>query len=240
MGIRKNRRNRFGFDPEETCTICHMDFEVDDLISAPFTCGHRFHTDCITRWMNLSRDRELPPTCPMCRNMNLVNVPVPMVNNNNQQPGFINGYQMEEDVQEPIEWDDNYDERPDDRPEIPGRYNPGLGVDVIRQRLTRAEREWINYYDEFNNYHTRGRRDRSRAQRERDERELYYIADVLRGIRTQINELGRNDNLQDVRRQLDFNNVGFGKKNKRNKTKSENTNLSLNFINNALKYLSKL
>lgn len=46
---------------EETnlCSICLEDISSDECYS--LNCDHRYHRDCITRWLHRN------PTCPMCR-----------------------------------------------------------------------------------------------------------------------------------------------------------------------------
>ncbi|KAK1278780.1 NEP1-interacting protein-like 1 [Acorus gramineus] len=58
------RYDRSGADEEEeeeeVCPVCLQNFVVgEEIKSTP--CGHRFHEECIFRWMESSR------TCPMCR-----------------------------------------------------------------------------------------------------------------------------------------------------------------------------
>ncbi|KAK1293478.1 NEP1-interacting protein 2 [Acorus calamus] len=55
------RYDRSGADEEEeVCPVCLQNFVVgEEIKSTP--CGHRFHGECIFRWMGRNR------TCPMCR-----------------------------------------------------------------------------------------------------------------------------------------------------------------------------
>ncbi|TQE09461.1 hypothetical protein C1H46_004954 [Malus baccata] len=49
---------------EETCSVCLVDFEEDDLVSQLGKCGHVFHVDCIERWIESSHF-----SCPICRSL---------------------------------------------------------------------------------------------------------------------------------------------------------------------------
>jgi hypothetical protein len=43
------------------CTICYDEFPSDEK-PVQFTCGHKFHRGCISKWLLLNN------TCPYCRN----------------------------------------------------------------------------------------------------------------------------------------------------------------------------
>jgi hypothetical protein len=45
----------------ETCTVCLDNFHLRDTVSLLPSCGHRFHRDCIAKWL-LERHR----VCPLC------------------------------------------------------------------------------------------------------------------------------------------------------------------------------
>ncbi|KAI4338158.1 hypothetical protein L6164_016502 [Bauhinia variegata] len=49
--------------PEEQCSICLDDYEVEMGICVSIPCSHHFHKDCIMKWLEESN------TCPMCRFM---------------------------------------------------------------------------------------------------------------------------------------------------------------------------
>ncbi|KAM1212037.1 hypothetical protein TB2_003568 [Malus domestica] len=49
---------------EETCSVCLVDFEEEDLVSQLGKCGHVFHVDCIERWIESSHF-----SCPICRSL---------------------------------------------------------------------------------------------------------------------------------------------------------------------------
>lgn len=44
---------------EEECSICYNELSQQDTYE--LTCNHKFHKDCITRWIRTN------PTCPLCR-----------------------------------------------------------------------------------------------------------------------------------------------------------------------------
>eukprot|EP00667_Euglena_gracilis_P013713 EG_transcript_14161 len=44
----------------KTCTVCQEDFRLGERATL-LTCGHLFHADCITPWLEKNR------TCPLCR-----------------------------------------------------------------------------------------------------------------------------------------------------------------------------
>ncbi|KAI4339296.1 hypothetical protein MLD38_024256 [Melastoma candidum] len=43
------------------CPICLVDCRKDDELQSLPDCNHRFHKECIDRWLRLH------PTCPICR-----------------------------------------------------------------------------------------------------------------------------------------------------------------------------
>lgn len=59
-----------GANADNMCPICFDKLErdivvIDDgtILGRPVVCGHKFHKDCIQRWMN----GKAAPTCPVCR-----------------------------------------------------------------------------------------------------------------------------------------------------------------------------
>ncbi|KAJ4847906.1 hypothetical protein Tsubulata_011734 [Turnera subulata] len=48
----------------ETCSICLVDLQSEDVVSRLPRCNHLFHTDCIRKW--IERDQF---TCPLCRSI---------------------------------------------------------------------------------------------------------------------------------------------------------------------------
>lgn len=48
-----------------SCSICCEDYAAGDVLRA-LPCGHRFHLECIDRWLLSSTDYSRPPACPMC------------------------------------------------------------------------------------------------------------------------------------------------------------------------------
>lgn len=47
-------------DENKACSICIVDFEIDDMISIT-NCNHIYHTDCIKEWGKYKNE------CPVCR-----------------------------------------------------------------------------------------------------------------------------------------------------------------------------
>ncbi|GAB4814091.1 hypothetical protein N2152v2_001137 [Parachlorella kessleri] len=48
-----------------SCPICVEDYASGDVLRA-LPCGHRFHLECIDKWLLSSTDYSRPPACPMC------------------------------------------------------------------------------------------------------------------------------------------------------------------------------
>jgi hypothetical protein len=46
----------------DSCMICLAKFEAGDELPC-LPCGHRFHLNCISRWL---AERPGQPTCPLC------------------------------------------------------------------------------------------------------------------------------------------------------------------------------
>ena len=55
-------------DDEETCSICLVEFEKEDVVSQLSKCGHVYHFRCIERWLDSNH-----VTCPLCRSSFLHN-----------------------------------------------------------------------------------------------------------------------------------------------------------------------
>ncbi|CAG2183573.1 unnamed protein product [Oppiella nova] len=47
------------FCAADKCCVCLREFVVNQVVA--LECGHKFHTDCITRWLRLNN------SCPVCR-----------------------------------------------------------------------------------------------------------------------------------------------------------------------------
>ena len=65
----KNRYKKGGNDDDDVCAICLDKLTSDDITE--LSCKHKFHKNCIERWLNASRiDSDGQPrlgTCPVCR-----------------------------------------------------------------------------------------------------------------------------------------------------------------------------
>lgn len=48
-----------------TCSICCDDFEVEDPVRV-LPCQHRYHLECIDKWLLSCTDFTRPPACPLC------------------------------------------------------------------------------------------------------------------------------------------------------------------------------
>ena len=61
-------RERERDSEDETCSICLMEFEGEDVVSQLSKCGHVFHMKCIEKWLDCNNF-----TCPLCRSSFLQN-----------------------------------------------------------------------------------------------------------------------------------------------------------------------
>jgi len=68
----------------EECIICLESIDnkqinnLDDIF--PKNCEHKnsFHTDCINKWIEDCNNKQIIPSCPLCRNnLNEVNLNIP-------------------------------------------------------------------------------------------------------------------------------------------------------------------
>ncbi|XP_050366382.1 RING-H2 finger protein ATL18-like [Argentina anserina] len=48
----------------ETCSVCLVEFEDEDVVSQLSKCTHVFHVDCLEKWMERNHF-----TCPLCRSL---------------------------------------------------------------------------------------------------------------------------------------------------------------------------
>ena len=246
---RRSKRSKFGvFDPttQTECAICTMDFENGDDISSPFACGHRFHRDCINAWINRRRANDLRPNCAICKSEVLVGVvPLAIQPAENMDPirddaFFAAGGLAVEDEEQNV-WED-YDSPPQ-RPDPVPRPNPGIPVQRRRQILMESRNEWVRYFNEFNLYNTLTRTNRSERRRQRDNTTLITTRDLVERLDQVLENLDNEGNNPDrnVRRRLsgEFERAGmeFGKRRTRSK---KGGNITLNYINRALKYLSTI
>jgi hypothetical protein len=221
-----------------------MDFETGDDISSPFACGHRFHRDCINAWINRRRANNLRPNCPICKSEVLVGVvPLAIQPAVNMDPirddaFFAAGGLAVEDEEQNV-WED-YDSPPQ-RPDPVPRPNPGIPVERRRQILMDSRNEWVRYFNEFNLYNTLTRTPRSDRRRQRDNTTLINTREMITNLDEVLENLDTPNNDRNVRRRLsgEFERAGnsFGKRRTRSKRRND---ISLNYINRALKYLSTI
>jgi E3 ubiquitin-protein ligase RNF38/44 len=47
------------------CAICCEDYASGDVLRA-LRCGHRFHCECLDRWLIQATDFSRPVACPLC------------------------------------------------------------------------------------------------------------------------------------------------------------------------------
>ncbi|KAL5562285.1 hypothetical protein UlMin_032032 [Ulmus minor] len=57
-----NSRGKTKGKVEESCSVCLVEFEKEDLVSQLSKCGHVFHMECIEKWLDCHHF-----TCPLCR-----------------------------------------------------------------------------------------------------------------------------------------------------------------------------
>lgn len=50
----------------EMCTICSDSYESEDVLRV-LKCDHRFHIECVDRWIITSTDFSKPVECPLCK-----------------------------------------------------------------------------------------------------------------------------------------------------------------------------
>ena len=249
----KQRSKSCDFNPvgQKNCVICIMEFEENSIITSPFACGHRFHRDCINAWINRRRANNLRPNCPNCKSEVLVEfIPHAIQPAENMDPirddaFFAAGGLAVEDEEQNV-WED-YDSPPQ-RPDPVPRPNPGIPAERRRQILMESRNEWVRYFNEFNLYNTLTRTPRSERQRQRDSTTLISTRDLIVNLDQVLENLdspnpeGSPNTDRNVRRRLsgEFERVGtsFGKRRMRSK-KSRN-DITLNYINRALKYLSTI
>jgi hypothetical protein len=54
---------------DQECAICLNPLLEDDACTPDNTCGHKFHEDCITCWVNKCIEKKQDVTCPLCRKL---------------------------------------------------------------------------------------------------------------------------------------------------------------------------
>ena len=48
-----------------SCTVCCDDYESGDALRV-LKCGHKYHVECIDKWLLSSTDYLRAPACPIC------------------------------------------------------------------------------------------------------------------------------------------------------------------------------
>ena len=48
-----------------TCPVCFEDYAPGDVLRV-LRCGHRFHLECVDRWVLGAATNNTRPSCPMC------------------------------------------------------------------------------------------------------------------------------------------------------------------------------
>eukprot|EP00891_Asterochloris_glomerata_P006545 jgi/Astpho2/6545/e_gw1.00099.52.1_t len=58
----------FGAGTSSTeCSICHEEYASEEDILRILKCGHRYHVECVDRWVLSSMNgTNREPACPMC------------------------------------------------------------------------------------------------------------------------------------------------------------------------------
>ncbi|KAL3143946.1 hypothetical protein ABBQ32_003760 [Trebouxia sp. C0010 RCD-2024] len=54
-----------GNSSSTSCTVCCDDYESGDALRV-LKCGHKYHVECIDKWLLSSTDYLRAPTCPIC------------------------------------------------------------------------------------------------------------------------------------------------------------------------------
>lgn len=58
----------YGGSSATSCGICCEDYEQGDAVRV-LPCKHRFHIECIDKWLYSLTDRSRPPACPLCNSV---------------------------------------------------------------------------------------------------------------------------------------------------------------------------
>lgn len=61
--VSQKLRNKFSVREKKDCSICLDNLYSEDTLKKPITlnCGHKFHPDCLYKWISKNH------TCPLCR-----------------------------------------------------------------------------------------------------------------------------------------------------------------------------
>ena len=89
----------------DTCSICQIPFNNNEICRTINNCNHIFHINCIDKWLH---DHT---TCPFCR-YNLLNIVIPNdtnENNTNENDTNENNTNENEDIEDIEESEDNED-----------------------------------------------------------------------------------------------------------------------------------
>ena len=64
--VKISELDNISLDPENKCTICFESIMKDEKVCI-LDCGHMFHQDCISSWVNTKLKEKRKITCPVCR-----------------------------------------------------------------------------------------------------------------------------------------------------------------------------
>lgn len=60
-----NRLSELGGSSGGSCSVCFEDYECGDMLRV-MPCGHRFHVECVDKWLITSTSLSRGPACPNC------------------------------------------------------------------------------------------------------------------------------------------------------------------------------
>lgn len=72
-------------DDEALCSLCLQNYERGDLVTLLPGCGHRFHKECVTRWL-AEAQRGKQRSCPLCKGDPLAAMTPPATPSSSSRP----------------------------------------------------------------------------------------------------------------------------------------------------------